>query len=113
MKRLFRETTKAWVDDPGPPVFLKDGSFLTAADMGEGTGVATVVVDIAPSATEAAIARAVTIEVVRGTMGKATAITIVMVTAIEAGDMGSTATAMAMAISQRLRMRAFRIPSRC
>jgi dipeptidyl-peptidase 4 len=28
MKRLFRETTKAWVDDPGPPLFLKDGSFL-------------------------------------------------------------------------------------
>ncbi len=28
LKRLFRETTKAWVDDPGPPVFLKDGSFL-------------------------------------------------------------------------------------
>jgi dipeptidyl aminopeptidase/acylaminoacyl peptidase len=26
--RLFRETTKAWVDDPGPPSFLKDGSFL-------------------------------------------------------------------------------------
>jgi len=28
VKRLFRETTKAWVDDPGPPVFLQDGSFL-------------------------------------------------------------------------------------
>jgi dipeptidyl aminopeptidase/acylaminoacyl peptidase len=28
VKRLFRETTKAWVDDPGPPFFLKDGSFL-------------------------------------------------------------------------------------
>jgi dipeptidyl-peptidase-4 len=28
VKRLFRETTKAWVDDPGAPVFLKDGSFL-------------------------------------------------------------------------------------
>jgi dipeptidyl aminopeptidase/acylaminoacyl peptidase len=28
VKRLFRETTKAWVDEPGPPVFLKDGSFL-------------------------------------------------------------------------------------
>jgi dipeptidyl aminopeptidase/acylaminoacyl peptidase len=27
-KRLFRETTKAWVDDPGAPTFLKDGSFL-------------------------------------------------------------------------------------
>jgi dipeptidyl-peptidase-4 len=26
--RLFRETTKAWVDDPGPLTFLKDGSFL-------------------------------------------------------------------------------------
>lgn len=26
--RLFRETTKAWVDDPGDPLFLKDGSFL-------------------------------------------------------------------------------------
>src|SRR5262249_9226833 len=26
--RLFRETTKAWVDDPSPPTFLKDGSFL-------------------------------------------------------------------------------------
>jgi dipeptidyl aminopeptidase/acylaminoacyl peptidase len=30
--RLFRETTKAWVDDPGPPVFLKDGSFLFASE---------------------------------------------------------------------------------
>jgi dipeptidyl aminopeptidase/acylaminoacyl peptidase len=28
VKRLFRETTKAWVDDPGSPVFLQDGSFL-------------------------------------------------------------------------------------
>ena len=27
-QRLFRETTKAWVDDPGPPEFLNDGSFL-------------------------------------------------------------------------------------
>jgi dipeptidyl-peptidase-4 len=27
-KRLFRETTRAWVDDHGPPVFLKDGGFL-------------------------------------------------------------------------------------
>ena len=27
-KRLFRETTRAWVEDPGPPIFLKDGSFL-------------------------------------------------------------------------------------
>ncbi len=31
VKRLFRETTKAWVDDPGPPVFLKDGLFLLAS----------------------------------------------------------------------------------
>ena len=31
-KRLFRETTKAWVDDPGPPIFLKDGSFLLASE---------------------------------------------------------------------------------
>jgi dipeptidyl aminopeptidase/acylaminoacyl peptidase len=30
--RLFRETTKAWVDDPGPPTFLKDGSFLLASE---------------------------------------------------------------------------------
>ncbi len=29
---LFRETTKAWVDDPGPPHFLKDGSFLLASE---------------------------------------------------------------------------------
>jgi dipeptidyl-peptidase 4 len=28
VRRLFRETTKAWVDDPGDPRFLKDGSFL-------------------------------------------------------------------------------------
>lgn len=27
-KTLFRETTKAWVDNPGPPKWLKDGSFL-------------------------------------------------------------------------------------
>jgi dipeptidyl-peptidase 4 len=27
-KKLFRETTKAWVDDPGEPHFLADGSFL-------------------------------------------------------------------------------------
>jgi dipeptidyl aminopeptidase/acylaminoacyl peptidase len=26
--RLFHETTKAWVDNPGPPHFLADGSFL-------------------------------------------------------------------------------------
>lgn len=30
--RLFRETTKAWVDDPGPPSFLKDGSFLLPSE---------------------------------------------------------------------------------
>jgi dipeptidyl-peptidase 4 len=30
--RLFRETTKAWVDDPGPPTFLKDGTFLLASE---------------------------------------------------------------------------------
>ena len=29
---LFRETTKAWVDDPGDPVFLQDGSFLLASE---------------------------------------------------------------------------------
>jgi dipeptidyl aminopeptidase/acylaminoacyl peptidase len=29
---LFRETTKAWVDDPGAPTFLKDGSFLLASE---------------------------------------------------------------------------------
>jgi dipeptidyl aminopeptidase/acylaminoacyl peptidase len=27
-KVLFRDRTKAWVEDPGPPHFLKDGSFL-------------------------------------------------------------------------------------
>lgn len=27
-KKLFRETTKAWVDEPGEPKFLADGSFL-------------------------------------------------------------------------------------
>jgi dipeptidyl aminopeptidase/acylaminoacyl peptidase len=32
LKVLFRETTKAWVDDPGPPTFLKDGSFLLASE---------------------------------------------------------------------------------
>jgi dipeptidyl aminopeptidase/acylaminoacyl peptidase len=31
-KRLFRETTKAWVDDPGDATFLKDGSFLLASE---------------------------------------------------------------------------------
>jgi dipeptidyl aminopeptidase/acylaminoacyl peptidase len=30
--RLFRETTRAWVNDPGAPVFLKDGSFLLASE---------------------------------------------------------------------------------
>ncbi len=29
---LFREKTKAWVDDPGPPHFLKDGSFLLPSE---------------------------------------------------------------------------------
>ena len=28
IKRLFRETTKAWVESPGDPTFLDDGSFL-------------------------------------------------------------------------------------
>ncbi len=28
LKKLFRETTKAWVEDHGPPLFLKDGTFL-------------------------------------------------------------------------------------
>jgi dipeptidyl-peptidase-4 len=31
-KVLFRETTKAWVEDTGPPHFLPDGSFLFASD---------------------------------------------------------------------------------
>jgi dipeptidyl aminopeptidase/acylaminoacyl peptidase len=30
--RLFRETTKAWVDDPGPPNFLNDGSFVLPSE---------------------------------------------------------------------------------
>lgn len=30
--RLFRDKTDAWVDDPGPPHFLKDGSFLLASE---------------------------------------------------------------------------------
>jgi dipeptidyl aminopeptidase/acylaminoacyl peptidase len=30
--RLFRETTKAWVEDLGEPTFLKDGSFLLASE---------------------------------------------------------------------------------
>ena len=34
--RLFRETTKAWVDDPGPPTFLKDGTFLLASERMKG-----------------------------------------------------------------------------
>ena len=31
-KTLFRETTKAWVDVNGPPIWLKDGSFLWTSD---------------------------------------------------------------------------------
>jgi dipeptidyl aminopeptidase/acylaminoacyl peptidase len=30
--RLFRESTKAWVEDLGPPTFLKDGSFLLPSE---------------------------------------------------------------------------------
>jgi dipeptidyl-peptidase-4 len=30
--KLFRETTKAWVDDPGDPTYLKDGSFLLLSE---------------------------------------------------------------------------------
>jgi dipeptidyl aminopeptidase/acylaminoacyl peptidase len=30
--RLFRETSKAWVDDPGDPSFLKDGTFLLSLE---------------------------------------------------------------------------------
>jgi dipeptidyl aminopeptidase/acylaminoacyl peptidase len=30
--RLFRETTKAWVSDPGEAHFLKDGSFLVSSE---------------------------------------------------------------------------------
>jgi dipeptidyl aminopeptidase/acylaminoacyl peptidase len=30
--KLFRETTKAWVNNPGDPTFLKDGSFLLASE---------------------------------------------------------------------------------
>lgn len=30
--RLFREKTSAWVDDPGAPHFLKDGSFLLPSE---------------------------------------------------------------------------------
>jgi dipeptidyl aminopeptidase/acylaminoacyl peptidase len=32
LTRLFRETTKAWVDDMGEPIFLADGSFLLASE---------------------------------------------------------------------------------
>ncbi|HEX4589952.1 MAG TPA: S9 family peptidase, partial [Gemmataceae bacterium] len=32
VKRLFRDTTAAWVDEPGPPHFLADGSFLFASE---------------------------------------------------------------------------------
>lgn len=32
LTRLFRETTKAWVEDPGDPHYLKDGSFLLFSD---------------------------------------------------------------------------------
>ncbi|MCI0460684.1 MAG: DPP IV N-terminal domain-containing protein, partial [Gemmataceae bacterium] len=31
-RRLFRDTTKAWVEDPGAPHFLKDGSFLLPSE---------------------------------------------------------------------------------
>jgi len=31
-RQLFRETTRAWVDDPGNPTFLKDGSFLLPSE---------------------------------------------------------------------------------
>ncbi len=30
--KLLRETTKAWVDDPGPLTFLKDGSYLLLSE---------------------------------------------------------------------------------
>src|SRR5262249_31978265 len=30
--RLFRESTRAWVEDPGDPHFLADGSFLFASE---------------------------------------------------------------------------------
>jgi dipeptidyl-peptidase-4 len=30
--RLFREKTRTWVEDPGPPRFLKDGSFLLPSE---------------------------------------------------------------------------------
>jgi len=31
-KALFRDTTKAWVEDTGPPQFLPDGAFIFASD---------------------------------------------------------------------------------
>jgi dipeptidyl aminopeptidase/acylaminoacyl peptidase len=31
-RRLLHETTKAWVDDPGPASFLEDGSFLLTSE---------------------------------------------------------------------------------
>ena len=31
-KRLLRDTTKAWVTDPGAPLFLEDGSFLLSSE---------------------------------------------------------------------------------
>ncbi len=31
-RKLFRETTKAWVDDPGDPHYLRDGSFLLSSE---------------------------------------------------------------------------------
>jgi dipeptidyl-peptidase 4 len=33
LARLFRETTKAWVEDCGEPIFLPDGSFLLASEV--------------------------------------------------------------------------------
>jgi dipeptidyl aminopeptidase/acylaminoacyl peptidase len=30
--RLFRDSTAAWIDDPGPPHFLADGSFVFASE---------------------------------------------------------------------------------
>jgi dipeptidyl aminopeptidase/acylaminoacyl peptidase len=31
-RQLFRETTPAWVDDPGDPIFLNDGRFLLTSE---------------------------------------------------------------------------------
>src|SRR5262249_50066110 len=31
-RQVLSQTTKAWVDDPGPPSFLKDGSFLLPSE---------------------------------------------------------------------------------